>query len=37
MAKEPSLTDAEIRQRLTALPGWRYDNGMIRRTYKTDG
>jgi 4a-hydroxytetrahydrobiopterin dehydratase len=37
MAKEPSLTDAEIRQRLTALPGWRYDSGMIRRTYKTDG
>lgn len=37
MAKETALTEAEIRVRLAALPGWRYENGMIRRTFKTDG
>jgi 4a-hydroxytetrahydrobiopterin dehydratase len=37
MAKDTPLTDAAIRERLAALPGWRYDGGMIRRTYKTDG
>jgi 4a-hydroxytetrahydrobiopterin dehydratase len=37
VAKEIPLTEAEIRVRLAALPGWRYENGMIRRSYKTDG
>jgi 4a-hydroxytetrahydrobiopterin dehydratase len=37
MVKEAPLTEAEIRERLATLPGWRYDGGMIRRTYKTDG
>lgn len=37
MAKETPLADAAIRERLAALPGWRYEGGMIRRTFKTDG
>ena len=37
MAKETALTDAEIREHLAALPWWRYEGGMIRRTFKTDG
>jgi 4a-hydroxytetrahydrobiopterin dehydratase len=37
MAKETPLSDAEVRSGLTALPGWRHEGGMIRRTYKTDG
>jgi 4a-hydroxytetrahydrobiopterin dehydratase len=37
MAKETPLTDTEIRERLTGVPGWRLEGGMIRRTYKTDG
>jgi 4a-hydroxytetrahydrobiopterin dehydratase len=37
MAKETALTEAEIWVRLATRPGWRYENGMIRRGYKTDG
>ena len=37
MAKETPFTEAEIRERLGLLPGWRYEGGAIRRTYQTDG
>ena len=37
MAKEQSLSESEIRERLKGLPGWTFENGAIRRTYKTDG
>src|SRR5574341_42538 len=37
MAKETPFTEVEVRERLGLLPGWRYDGGMIRRLYKTDG
>jgi len=35
--KEPTYTDAEVAERLTALPGWYFDDGCIRRVYKSDG
>ena len=37
MAKEQSLSESEIRERLKSLSGWVFENGAIRRTYKTDG
>lgn len=37
MAKETPYTEPQIRERLSALPGWRYEGGMIRRSFKTDG
>jgi 4a-hydroxytetrahydrobiopterin dehydratase len=37
VAKETALTEPQIVERLAALPGWRYADGMIRRTFKTDG
>jgi 4a-hydroxytetrahydrobiopterin dehydratase len=37
VAKETPYTEAQIRERLAALPGWRYEGGMIRRSFKTDG
>jgi 4a-hydroxytetrahydrobiopterin dehydratase len=37
MTKESPLSDAQVAERLAALPGWRAEGGMIRRTYKTDG
>ena len=37
MAKEAPLSDTEIRERLGLLPGWRYEDGAIRRAYQTDG
>ena len=37
MAKASPLTGPEIAERLSTLPGWTLDGGMIRRTYKTDG
>lgn len=39
MAKEKDRTysDAEIAEKLAALPGWYYEDGWIRRVYKTDG
>ncbi len=36
-AKEPTYTDAQILEKLEALPGWYFEGGMIRRNYKTDG
>jgi 4a-hydroxytetrahydrobiopterin dehydratase len=35
--KEPTYDEAQIAQRLSELPGWYYENGWIRRVYKTDG
>lgn len=37
MGTETALTESQVRERLTALAGWRFEQGMIRRTYKTDG
>jgi len=34
---EQPLTAAEITQRLSEVPGWVHDGGVLRRTYKTDG
>jgi len=35
--KEPTFTETEIAERLGELPGWYYEDGWIRRVYKTDG
>ena len=35
--KEPTYDEAQIEERLGKLPGWYYEDGMIRRNYKTDG
>jgi len=35
--KEPTYTDDQIAEQLATLPGWWYENGWIRRNYKTDG
>ena len=35
--KEPTYNDAEITARLRDLPGWYFEDGWIRRVYKTDG
>jgi 4a-hydroxytetrahydrobiopterin dehydratase len=35
--KEPTYTEAEIAEKLAALPGWYFEDGWIRRYYKTDG
>ncbi|HWZ59515.1 MAG TPA: 4a-hydroxytetrahydrobiopterin dehydratase [Gemmatimonadaceae bacterium] len=35
--KEPTYTDSEIEVELAALPGWYYEDGWVRRYYKTDG
>jgi len=35
--KEKTYNDAEIAERLKALSGWYYEDGWIRRVYKTDG
>lgn len=35
--KDPTYTEPEIAERLAALPGWYYEDGWIRRYYKTDG
>ena len=38
MAKtETTYTDAQIAERLQGLPGWYFEEGWIRRVYKTDG
>lgn len=36
-SKDLALSDAEIAERLGALPGWRYEDKAIRRVYETDG
>jgi len=35
--KLPTYTEEQIRQKLEELPGWYYEDGWIRRQYKTDG
>jgi 4a-hydroxytetrahydrobiopterin dehydratase len=35
--KERTYSEAEIAQKLAELPGWYYEDGWIRRQYKTDG
>jgi 4a-hydroxytetrahydrobiopterin dehydratase len=35
--REPTYDDARIAERLRDLPGWFYEDGWIRRDYKTDG
>ena len=35
--KEPAYTDAQIGERLAALPGWSHQDQAIRRVYETDG
>ena len=35
--KESAFTQAQITERLGALPGWSYEGGAIQRAFKTDG
>jgi 4a-hydroxytetrahydrobiopterin dehydratase len=35
--KERTYDETQVAEKLTALPGWYYENGWIRRQYKTDG
>jgi 4a-hydroxytetrahydrobiopterin dehydratase len=35
--KEVTYDEAQITERLKALPGWYFEDGWIRRVYKTDG
>jgi 4a-hydroxytetrahydrobiopterin dehydratase len=35
--KEKTYNDSEIAERLQSLPGWFFQDGWIRRNYKTDG
>src|SRR5437867_13412644 len=35
--KEPTYSEAQIAERLRELPGWYFEDGWIRRNYKTDG
>ena len=35
--KEPTYDAPQIAEHLKALPGWYYEDGWIRRVYKTDG
>ena len=35
--KEYVYSASEIAEKLTGFPGWYYDEGFIRRQYKTDG
>src|ERR1700704_3459251 len=35
--KEPTYTESQIAERLRELPGWYFEDGWIRRAYKTDG
>lgn len=35
--KEPTYDEAQIAERLRDLPGWYFEDGWIRRQYKTDG
>jgi len=37
MVKEQALSAPEIRSRLTNIPSWSFEDGALRRTYKTDG
>ena len=35
--KETPFDETQIAEQLTALPGWYFEDGWIRRVYKTDG
>ena len=35
--KEPTYDDAQIAEKLQALPGWYFEDGWIRRYYQTEG
>ncbi len=35
--KEYAYSESEITQKLTSFPGWYYEDGWVRRQYKTDG
>ena len=35
--KEPTYDDAQVAEKLQALPGWYFEDGWIRRFYQTDG
>ncbi len=35
--KEPTYSDAQIAEKLGAMGGWYYEDGWIRRVYKTEG
>ena len=35
--KETALSEPKVRARLATLPGWKYENGALRRSYETDG
>jgi 4a-hydroxytetrahydrobiopterin dehydratase len=35
--KEPTYSESEIAQHLKELPGWFFQDGWIRRVYKTEG
>jgi len=35
--KETTYDEPQIAERLQALPGWYFEDGWIRRVYKTDG
>lgn len=37
MARPARLTDAEIAARLTALPGWKVEESMLRKQFKFKG
>lgn len=37
MTDEQALTETEIAEKLTNLPGWEVRDGWLRRTYKTPG
>src|SRR2546428_306449 len=35
--KDPTYSEEQIQEKLKAFPGWWYEDGWIRRNYKTDG
>lgn len=35
--KDPTYDEGQIAEKLKDMPGWWYEDGWIRRTYKTDG
>jgi 4a-hydroxytetrahydrobiopterin dehydratase len=35
--KDPTYTEEQIQEKLKPFPGWWYEDGWIRRNYKTDG
>lgn len=37
VAKDNTYTDDQIAEKLRELPGWYFEDGWIRRQYKTDG